>query len=994
MRWLTVVFALGLGACRCTDPSIAARYADVVVVQVSPTGRELLLRDVSVRAEPVFMGERGEGRVPVRNVGIEEASIESITRLEGDPALTLEGEGLTIAADADEGLPFRFEAPQASDATTPETEHRARFSVKVAGGRAGDDELLIELVATAVARDCFVPSTLDFGAVPLRHAVSMDVVLRNGSPLATSTTVGAVEGADLAAFSTTPAAGELAVPAMDERRVAVRFEPLEPRVYSATVTMRRSAACPPGVITLTGRGDDTALAWTPSRLDFGRVPLLLTVSKTITFTSSSNAPLSLVTRLPGSDFVVGNASTALPPNGTATVEVKCSPTSLGLKSGVLEVDLGTEPVTTARIPLTCVGGGPRIRVDPNPLQIGSVPLNETTRRRIIVQNVGTSPATAGDTSINLVLGGPAGALPWFGVVPKNQNTSPSEFGVGLRSISYDPAVGVPAIAGKNVIEFELTITPVGNTNLREADLLIYSNDELEPVARIAITASPRLRESCQLQVSPPSFDFGRAPAGSTLSRSITVKNTASNGSVCLLSGVEMAPGSDLSFTLAQPTDGSVLISGGSQRALVVNAVVPPTTPVGTFLRGNVRFHASGEAGDRALPVSLLVGQCLIAEPAAVNVGLVQTGCTSASRPVTLYNVCGVPITIDLPAAPAPPFRLTSALATSTTIQPGDSFTLTVNAQPNTVGPFASRLTFVTTAGERLEVPLIGSADTMGLQTEGFQQVASETDILLVIDNSCSMGDEQAALGANFASFISAASTSGVDWHMGVVTTDKLEAGVLRRSAGQPAVLTPTTPNLASLFTSKVNVGVTGSGWETPFDSMAAAVNDTNRMGPNAGFIRPSAALAVVIVSDAADQSPNTPGSYVAALRQVKGGRRELVNISVVGPFSPLSPTCRTEGQDLTGRYRAVTLATGGIEADICTTNWAMDLESVSRTVFASRREFELEGAARGMADITVTVNGQPTTNWSFNAATNSVVFNTPVPPSGASIDVTYRTACF
>jgi hypothetical protein len=114
----------------------------------------------------------------------------------------------------------------------------------------------------------------------------------------------------------------------------------------------------------------------------------------------------------------------------------------------------------------------------------------------------------------------------------------------------------------------------------------------------------------------------------------------------------------------------------------------------------------------------------------------------------------------------------------------------------------------------------------------------------------------------------------------------------------------------------------------------------------------------------------------------------------VGPFSPLSPTCRTEGQDLTGRYRAVTLATGGIEADICTTNWAMDLESVSRTVFASRREFELEGAARGMADITVTVNGQPTTNWSFNAATNSVVFNTPVPPSGASIDVTYRTACF
>lgn len=54
----------------------------------------------------------------------------------------------------------------------------------------------------------------------------------------------------------------------------------------------------------------------------------------------------------------------------------------------------------------------------------------------------------------------------------------------------------------------------------------------------------------------------------------------------------------------------------------------------------------------------------------------------------------------------------------------------------------------------------------------FEQVRRNTvDVLLVVDNSCSMVDEQDKLAANFDNFIAAFDGIDVDWQMGAVTTD-------------------------------------------------------------------------------------------------------------------------------------------------------------------------------------------------------------------------------
>ena len=62
--------------------------------------------------------------------------------------------------------------------------------------------------------------------------------------------------------------------------------------------------------------------------------------------------------------------------------------------------------------------------------------------------------------------------------------------------------------------------------------------------------------------------------------------------------------------------------------------------------------------------------------------------------------------------------------------------------------------------------------TSKIQKDVFQQVRRNTvDILLVIDDSCSMLEEQEKLSVNFEYFISAFAGVDVDWQIGVTTTD-------------------------------------------------------------------------------------------------------------------------------------------------------------------------------------------------------------------------------
>ena len=149
------------------------------------------------------------------------------------------------------------------------------------------------------------------------------------------------------------------------------------------------------------------------------------------------------------------------------------------------------------------------------------------------------------------------------------------------------------------------------------------------------------------------------------------------------------------------------------------------------------------------------------------------------------------------------------------------------------------------------VTLQGKGDTLGSNTDIFTQDSKpKADILLVIDNSGSMGDKQTALATNFSSFIKYATAAEVDYHIAVTTTDMDSGGEQGRfvfGPGNPEkVLTPTTVDVENKFKAKVNVGTNGSGHGDGFaPALAGAHRAAHHTRDNAGFLRNDATLAVV-----------------------------------------------------------------------------------------------------------------------------------------------------
>lgn len=160
----------------------------------------------------------------------------------------------------------------------------------------------------------------------------------------------------------------------------------------------------------------------------------------------------------------------------------------------------------------------------------------------------------------------------------------------------------------------------------------------------------------------------------------------------------------------------------------------------------------------------------------------------------------------------------------------------------------------------------------------------DVDILFVIDNSGSMAEEQYSLVTNFQRFVQMLESSGhlPGLHIGVISTDvgagpfnisgcsgNGDNGVLQsapRSACEPPLgafisdvpdgvggrVTNYSGTLADVFACIASLGIDGCGFEQPLESLRRALNDSNPS--NAGFLRPAAALAVVILSDEDDCS--------------------------------------------------------------------------------------------------------------------------------------------
>jgi hypothetical protein len=644
-------------------------------------------------------------------------------------------------------------------------------------------------------------------------------------------------------------------------------------------------------------------------------------------------------------------------------------------------------------------------------------------------------------------------------------------GGGSSPVGYDPSVGLEATPG-NFVDLAVTLNPRSAGRKSADIVIYSNDGSEPQVRITVTADVQQLPPcNFRIDPQPPPLNFGLVSPGARKELPVTITNLGTQPTdICYLSGIDLSPGTNPAYSIAGgPIVEKELMP---RETFTVNVRVEPPGPVPmrlTSLAGELSFNVSSPTTPRGRMALLTsVGpSCLVVTPDPVDFGVTKVGCNSPAKTLNIYNSCSNdvfirsrmqlggstdPIRVQAAggqpaggpncagATPCPEFRvLTVPTIPATGLRiPGSAAPVTFQVRYSPIDNGADTGAVAIEAlqdGQPITylVGLAARADNTGIQTDTYVQDAQpKADVLLVVDDSGSMNDKQMNLSNNFASFIQFATAANVDYQIGVTTTTFDESqvcvpvfgctmptstaaqGKLRKiapTATTPAVgpiLTQRTANVATRFRDLVRVGIDGSGEERGLDAALAALTPPLSVTENAGFIRPDANLAVVVITDAEDQSPQPIAYYENRLINVKGfNRLSQFTFNNIGPYNapqpPAGSNCSYDAdpEPAPARYRQLVTRTAGVRGEICNTNWAAILQQLGQTAFGARTEFFLNNlpdtAVMGMP-VSVKINGMTVpmgpTGWTYDSAANSIKFsNASRPQPGQTLTITYPIAC-
>jgi len=284
--------------------------------------------------------------------------------------------------------------------------------------------------------------------------------------------------------------------------------------------------------------------------------------------------------------------------------------------------------------------------------------------------------------------------------------------------------------------------------------------------------------------------------------------------------------------------------------------------------------------------------------------------------------------------------------------------------------------------------------------ESFQAPEAKLeDILFVVDNSCSMSDNQLQMSTGMQGFVDTLNDAGIEWHAGVTSTDMGTRGSPLQgrlaNVGPDLWASPDTTDPAVWLQAAIQLGVNGAGQERGIAAAYAAA-ELRRDTDNTGFFRDDAGFHVVVLSDEQDQSDQMNPELVPIddyIDWMEGQRGPNTAVS----FSSFVCVAKTVGCDpfsLGTRYLDVTDAVGGIVWDV---NDDIDLgiNAVASNIVANAgfRTLELAETPADPATLEVTIDGVllDATEYSYDVDSNSVVL-TIAAPDGAEVVVRWPEA--
>ncbi len=481
-----------------------------------------------------------------------------------------------------------------------------------------------------------------------------------------------------------------------------------------------------------------------------------------------------------------------------------------------------------------------------------------------------------------------------------------------------------------------------------------------------------------IQVSPSFVDFGAlGQDDDPVVRSFTIESVG--GTDLTVDTIEMM-GDASSFTIISEPTQFTLPPGASQDVEVA------FQPMGAYQQMGQSVIGSNDPDTPEALVELTgegtVPELLI-QPDPVNFGETWVGCDD-ELDVYLSNVGTDDLVItDLSYSgfsddgdDAGVFSELSGLTLPLTLAPGEEAQVLLDFAPDEAITYGGSM--LVTSNEPMGVregAIVGDGAYAGEYTDLWEiPVDPPSDIIFMVDQSCSMAGDQTRLANNFSTFISSLDSYTTDWQIIVANDDDgcNNTGILKRTTG----------GYQDTFKSAVKQGG-GDYTEALLTVGTNAVEKTDPGECNTTFLREDALLHMIFVSDEPEQSPGSWSAYLDQIVAKKGSAANVRMSAIAGPVG--SASCADPG---TGYADAVT-ATGGVFLDICS-DWATsanlaDLAEVS--VYQDTYELSRDPI---VDTISVRVNDSNRSNgWSYDATLNAVVFSGNVPGEGDRVEVSY-----
>ena len=839
------------------------------------------------------------------------------------------------------------------------------------------------------------PRRLDFGRIEADSSKTLTFTVNNPTDMPVEVTPKLV-GADRDEFASAP----VTLGPGEQREVPITFSPGRVGRKQVALAVSPCRGCSDVAVQVAAESLEQAVVAEPPLLDFGSIPVDKDSFRLARLRNLSTEPMTITElKLEGRDASFSHGAPGLPlvleGGETRTWELRYSPGHMGPAEDMAFFHVVSKRHPTTDVALRGYGGAAELCVSPLTHDFGRQPRGSKTAVTVNVKNCGASnggPLTIYGLEFHSADGHPDADVQ-FNVAPL---TLPHRLLPGEEvnfKVFYEP-MREGAAAGQLLMTTD-----------------VYTGSTTELVFRGF--AEPHL--PCKLAVTPAEVDFGTVEPGYGAVLGVKVANTGTD--LCAVKNIRLSDDGGGVFSLPGGALDGVIIYPGDYFSYMVAFRSPVT---GGDFTGVVQF----EPADPATPVVQVPlmahsqNACLVASPRFVDYGVSRPDCAPAPREVNYLNACRSPVTVSNVFIGAGTtdgeFELHDAPATPFTLDSNDGFTVTVGYLAQVYGLNMSPL-FVSSSDlpVPLLVPLIGESSRRMDKTDTFiQQDGSKVDVLFVVDNTASMVEEQPRIVAAMPAFADAALGKGVDLHVAVTTTGIDEAsnacpgGANGGEAGRfvpvdnsrPRILTHRTPGLASVLQQNVNVGQCAQV-EQGFEAVRRALSpplvnnaDDVRTAPkndgNLGFLRDEAALVVVFMGDEDDHSPDSVDTYVRFLRTRKGENQpQRMTIYAIAPTASGCPTSGGAGT----RYAEAASRTGGEVLSACAADYAPLLRSVATKAFSAQDRFPLSEPPDA-GSIAVRVNGSPVTGWTYDGATNSVVFST-APAPGAKVEVYYRRAC-